>query len=730
MRFAADEWLWGVAFSLLLAGILALQGVRLTRARRNFAHDERIAELLTAKTGMRRTIQAVLSCLAVALAFVAAAQPQYGKGTRILPATNLDVVIVLDYSKSMYARDVSPSRISRAKVEVGKLIRKLGGARFAAVAFAGENISFPLTSDGSAIAQFFQGMDPNNMPVGGTAIARALESGRQLLDRDPLSKSHERVMILVTDGEDLEGDPVAVAQDVKAAGIRVDVVQIGGQSPEPIPEMDEKGVAHGLRKDESGSLITTQLTAEGEAQLASIAREGGGKLVRAAQGDTGIGEMTNELRRMMTEELSEKVETVFADIYYYPLALAVLLLLIETWVGTSKKRVFSADPPKGHMQKRKPRRMRASAVLMAVSCLGCAKFDALFERESPVVNEAIALLKQKDPDKASKLLIEYLETGPCEAGVIGAGDRARALLDASLDLALSFSALSPKTTAPTGQPPGTPAPGGPGQLPGAQLPGAQVPGAPGAESSAPDQTIDCALRILGVMSGNVEASAELRARAHYVAGNLEMRRGNFEDAVVSYDAGLLYAPGVLEEQLKKGPLAGTVADSLGISIAYNRALALRLKEEKEKQEQEEESQSDQDEQEDSEEQDKKDDSSDEKEQDKKDEQSQDEQGQDDSEKPDEEKEDPAKEDQESSDDSQKGEPTQDEQSQENQGDEQQEQEDQAPEEASEHEQAKSPSEARDQRMLDLLEQAPTLQQHRAEERKKQGVRVRSTMEDK
>ena len=91
--------------------------------------------------------------LAVAIGFVALAQPQYGRGTRIVPATNLDVVIVLDYSKSMYAKDVSPSRTERAKSEVSRLIGDLPGARFGAVAFAGEPISFPLTSDGAAIAQ-------------------------------------------------------------------------------------------------------------------------------------------------------------------------------------------------------------------------------------------------------------------------------------------------------------------------------------------------------------------------------------------------------------------------------------------------------------------------------------------------------------------------------------------------------------------------------------------------
>ena len=164
MRFAADEWLWGVLFSLVLAGILVGQGLRLSRARKKFGNEERIGELLTARTGLRQGIKGVLSCLAVALAFVAAAQPQYGKGTRILPATNLDVVVVLDYSKSMYARDVSPSRIGRAKVEVSKLIRELGGARFAAVAFAGESISFPLRATGPPLPSFSVEWSPITSP--------------------------------------------------------------------------------------------------------------------------------------------------------------------------------------------------------------------------------------------------------------------------------------------------------------------------------------------------------------------------------------------------------------------------------------------------------------------------------------------------------------------------------------------------------------------------------------
>jgi len=489
MRFASDIWLWGVFASLGLAAILVAQGFRSARARARFGEEERVLALMTEKTGIRRAVRGVLSALAVALAFVAAAQPQYGKGTRVLPATNLDVVLVLDYSKSMYARDVSPSRISRAKVEVGKLVRELGGARFGAVAFAGESIAFPLTSDGGAIAQFFRGLEPNDLPIGGTAIARALESGRTLFERDPLSKNHERVMILITDGEDLEGDPVAVARTAAASGVRVEVVQIGGQSPEPIPVVDETGAVRGMRKDAAGRLLTTQLSAEGEAQLASVASEGQGQVVRAADGDVGIGEMTLRLRRLMTEELSERVETVYADVFHYPLALAVLLLMLEVGVGMAKKRVISPEPPRETSRRRTSRRARLSSsllLLLLTSLTGCASVDRIFERESPTVNDAIEALQSSSPDQATEILIKYLETGACEEGVIGAGAKARSRADASYDLALAFGALSrkdEKKKAPEPSLLGSP-PGGGVPVPG--VPGSPIPGA-GASGAAPSE---------------------------------------------------------------------------------------------------------------------------------------------------------------------------------------------------------------------------------------------------
>ncbi|HSC86752.1 MAG TPA: VWA domain-containing protein [Polyangiaceae bacterium] len=740
MRFADAIWLWGTGLSLVVAALLALGGVRLARARQRFADPARIDELLTRPTALRRTIKAILTCLAVALCFVAAAKPQYGHGTRVLPATNLDVVLVLDYSKSMYARDVSPSRIERAKIEVARLVKKLGGARLGAVAYAGEPMSFPLTSDGPAIAQFFRGLDPRDMPVGGTASALALTAGQELFARDPRSAQHEKVMILVTDGEDLEGDPVEAAREAKKAGIRVEVIQIGGRSPEPIPEMDERGVVVGMRKDADGNMLTTSLSAQGEAQLRSVAEAGGGRLHEAAQGEVGVDAMGDELRRLMKEELSERVETVYADVFQYPLGLAVVLLVLEAFIGASKVHRRTSEPPRGARAKRIPKRLRATAVLLVLSTLGCEPVDRLFERESPLVNEAIAALERGERDAATELLTNYLETGRCEAGVLGVGERAQKYGDASFDLALALGgakeAGASGTAGPGGLtlPPGLAPPTAPGQtVPGQSAPGHNAPGQSGS-GQAPagaKESIECSLRLLGPIAEQTLHPAELRARALYLMGNLESSREDYRAAVRAYDRGLLLAPGLPAE----GP-----GDPIGRQLAHNRAFALRRALEKEKKEQEEKDK-----------QDEQQNSSQDPSQGDKDQKDQPDPNQQDQQKPDDQQGDQQKPDSkdgdqkdqkpdskdgdqkdqqpDAKDGDQKGDPK------EQPGQQSDKQDGQAPQpsgnqaDGAPQQGQPGPSVSQDDRILDLLEQAPTLQQDQA---KKHAVgRIgRSTMEDK
>jgi len=575
MKFAEPIWLFGAGVGLLVALFLIWGGLLNAQRIRRFGKAEQVQKLFTATASSRRAVKGVLLVLAVAISFVALAQPQYGRGTRVIPATNLDVVITLDYSKSMFAQDIPPFRIERAKAEVAQLIQALPGARFAAVAFAGEPMSFPLTSDSGAIKQFLSQLSPNDMPVGGTAIARALESARDLLARDPRSKNHKRIIILITDGEDLEGDPVQIAQSVVNEGITIHVVQIGGRTAEPLPEIDSAGRVKGFRKDESGAPITTALSAEGEAALAKIAETTGGTIVRSQRGKMGIDEISVRLRKLMTEELSEKVETVYADVTVYPLSFAAFLLLVEALIAEARRRrravpelansegdVHSTQRRESKLKQRLGRATLGGGLLMLValapSCdLSPSKW---FDRFSPAVDDAIEKLDAGDSLAAQQSLVEYLKTGKCEAGKIGTPDSVKQRPFASFDLGLALFKLAEKFGKKFGEE---------GLAAGAE----DAETSPAEQKAAEDriEQVDCALRIAQAIALDPQTPAELRARAHYLSGNLEFLRGNYRGAVRHYDKALAIVPGVQSD----------AGDLLGQDAAFNRAIALRRIEERE-----------------------------------------------------------------------------------------------------------------------------------------------------
>lgn len=565
MRFAAPLWLFGTGFALVVAALFVAGSILRARSLRKFGDEAIVNTLLTAQAGGRRALKGVLCVLAVALAFVAAAQPQYGRGSRLIPATNLDLVIVLDYSKSMYARDIAPSRTLRAKSEVARLISTLPGARFGAVAFAGQPIAFPLTSDGPAISQFFRQMTPNDMPVGGTAIARALEAGHELLARDPLSKNHRKVMLLVTDGEDLEGDPVSVATSLAQEEITIFVVQIGGRTPEPIPQVSETGEVHGMRTDEEGKPLTTSLSAEGEEQLGKIASTTGGAVVRSEAGQTGIAEIERRLKQLMTEELSERVETIYADVYLYPLGLALLLVLVEAFVPEARARKpLRVPPPKKRRSRRRAARVVTTTLLSMFACSwllsGCAKQRSeLWMRNAPAVDQAISAYDAGDAGAAVSLLEGYLATGKCDQANIGAPDSVRSKPSATFDLGLGLFKLGEQYGVRFGE----------DQPSGEAAKSPEVKAASEKRSSE----VECALRIVRIIAADGSVPIDLRARAFYLAGNLEFLRGDYESAVKGYDASLELIPGF--------PLdAG--ADGIGRDAAYNRAIALARIEDKKK----------------------------------------------------------------------------------------------------------------------------------------------------
>ncbi len=346
MTFAHPQLLFFLPIALVLLAILVVGDVRRRRASRALGEARLIEGLVTSDAGPRRAIKGALRILAVILAIVAVARPRYGRGTKVVPAADVSAMMVLDLSKSMYAQDVLPSRLERARSDAMRLIKALPKIRWGAVAFAGEAVAFPPTSDVPEAAQFLAAHEPHEMP-GGTAIARALELARRQLvpqsgdgDAQSLEAStttrarRKAVIVLVTDGEDLEGDPVAVARQAWGDGVRIHVVAIGGRAPQPIPDIDPAtGASKGFVRDEEGTLVTTELSPHAEEQLQSIARETKGRYVRADDGTTGLASIEAELKSMIAAEGTERVETLYADVYAIPLSIAVALLALDTLLG-------------------------------------------------------------------------------------------------------------------------------------------------------------------------------------------------------------------------------------------------------------------------------------------------------------------------------------------------------------------------------------------------------------
>lgn len=333
MKWQHAELLWLLALVPLGAGVLVM-GWRLRgRALARFGAATGVSLLVGRAPGLR-ALRAVVLLMGLALAIVALARPQYGSRTKLLRKRGVDVVVVLDFSKSMLAQDVRPSRIERAKAELTRFISELAGDRIGIVAFAGETMEFPMTTDYAAAALFFRELVPGDMPVGGTAIGRALTAAKRLLERSTraadVGDKRERIVVLMTDGEDHEGDPVAAAKELADMGAKVFAVAVGSRTGEPIPTYADDGTWTGYLRGADGSPVVSMLSNEGEAKLREVAETTGGKYFEARRGSVGMDEIRAEMRRMKQTELESRRVTVHEERYALVLLVAFLLLVLES----------------------------------------------------------------------------------------------------------------------------------------------------------------------------------------------------------------------------------------------------------------------------------------------------------------------------------------------------------------------------------------------------------------
>lgn len=252
-------------------------------------------------------------------------RPQLGARLKEHQTQGAEIMIALDVSNSMLAEDYSPNRLERSKLAISRIVDKLAGDRIGLVVFAGQSfVQLPITADYVSAKIFLSSINTESVPIQGTALAEALTSSARSFSTQ---SSRSRAIILITDGEDHEGDVQAAAQAIADEGIRIYCIGVGSPQGKPIPKNGE------LMKDSNGEIVVSRLD---EAVLQEIAGIGGGKYVRAGNSEFGLNPIIDDIREMDKEQFQSLVFEDFNEQYMYLFAIALFFLILEMLVSDNR----------------------------------------------------------------------------------------------------------------------------------------------------------------------------------------------------------------------------------------------------------------------------------------------------------------------------------------------------------------------------------------------------------
>jgi len=323
MRFDYPHLLW---LLLVIPPALAVflwwgEGVK-QKLLVQFVEVRLLESLTVGRSPTRRKWHHALLITAVALLIIAIARPQNGYDKEEVRQTGLDIVVAVDTSKSMLATDIAPNRLARAKLAALELIQTAKTDRLGLVAFAGDAfLSCPLTIDDTAFQQSVQALDVNSIPQGGTALAAAINSALETFKE----KGNHRALVIFTDGEDNDEGALAAAGQAAKEGLKIFTVGIGSTEGTLVTITDAKGNSDYVR-DEKGQVLKSKLN---EKLLQDIAAAAGGFYLPLRGADT-IGTLYERgLAPLPKSEGKEKIVRRYHEQFYWPLAAALVLLVVE-----------------------------------------------------------------------------------------------------------------------------------------------------------------------------------------------------------------------------------------------------------------------------------------------------------------------------------------------------------------------------------------------------------------
>lgn len=376
MTFGAPLWLWSLlAVPLLVAAEVWLVG----RDRRRLAAF--VARPLWGKVVSRphpawRWVRLALLALGAAGVGLALARPQWGIVREKIEREGVDVVLVLDCSGSMAVEDVRPNRFFLARAALLSLVERLGGDRFALVAFEGEAYPLvPLTLDADAVGLFLETLEPGIVPAPGTSIGAGVARGLSMFVDE---ERENRVMVIVSDGEDLEGEIAPVVREAKEKGVVIHTVGVGTAQGAPVPDFNDSGTLIGFKKDDNGSVVVSRLDA---ATLEAVARGTGGQFVAITPADTSLWQLAAAIDAMENKTLAREYAYRKKERYQIPLAVGLLACTLG----------LVLPPPSRPLRRRKKASSPAArgALAAALALLSLTAAPSVHAEQGKVIDELL-----------------------------------------------------------------------------------------------------------------------------------------------------------------------------------------------------------------------------------------------------------------------------------------------------------------------------------------------------
>jgi len=330
-RFANPDFLYLLLLLPVVILLYFLNELRKRNALRRLGDSNLVSGLVPEMSGIRPLIKFILQLIAVAAGIIMLSRPQFGSKIEDVKKQGVEVIIALDVSNSMLAEDIQPDRLTRAKQAISRLVDNLDNDKIGLIVFAGDAyIQIPITTDYISAKMFLSAINPNIVPKQGTAIGAAINLGIKSFSP---GEGKSKAMIIITDGENHEDDPVKDAEEASKAGIVIHTIGIGSTEGVPIP-MIINGKKDYL-KDVNGNTVVTKLDEE---ILKKIALSTNGNYVRASNSNIGLDEIFSGIKKMKKQDLESTMYTEYNDQFQIFAAIALFLLLVDFFIMERKNR--------------------------------------------------------------------------------------------------------------------------------------------------------------------------------------------------------------------------------------------------------------------------------------------------------------------------------------------------------------------------------------------------------